>query len=503
MMTFLRRLAAAALLALAAAPVYAQSNFYAISYNIATGTAQIRVAGDLGVYPNTSTVGQWVWHALAGPGVWQTMPLTIVSSTASITGQDANGYSLSVASGINAGNGCILLQGGEICGPTVGGVSQIIAGTAVTISPSNGLGAVTINATDFGPSTATIYSALNSTASALTTEIARANAAENVLSVSTAALATLMNAQFGNVGASTASIYSALNSTASALSNLQTNVAASTTALAGSLGAYMPLAGGTFTGQVTSLSTMTISSSDALGNSMTLNGGLVVSSSLVVNPPAGGGAGTGEGFSLTLNPGHMRILGLSTFDPFQIDGSTLVVKKGAGMGIGTLTPAAGTMLDVNGAVQFGSTAKSTFTAAGQLQLPAVGIKWADGSTSTTAASGGGGGGGGSGLTFAGPMSKSVVILSTSTGLYDLLTVNTDGTITVVATGTVTTSANLLTNGSVSWWASADDSDSSVHMVLTTVSLKVSDLALFDSSLNVWDLSVDSDGAYRTTLVGGL
>jgi hypothetical protein len=88
-------------------------------------------------------------------------------------------------------------------------------------------------ATSVAASTTSIYSNLNSTASALTNETARAEAAESVLSASTVSVYSNLNstasalttetanrlALVTSVAASTTSIYSSLNSTASALTN--------------------------------------------------------------------------------------------------------------------------------------------------------------------------------------------------------------------------------------------------------------------------------------------
>lgn len=43
---------------------------------------------------------------------------SVASGTGSLTGQDANGFSLYLSSGLNAPNGCATLQGGQVCGPT-------------------------------------------------------------------------------------------------------------------------------------------------------------------------------------------------------------------------------------------------------------------------------------------------------------------------------------------------------------------------------------------------
>lgn len=69
---------------------------------------------------------------------------------------------------------------------------------------------------------------------------------------------------------------------------------------------------------------------------------------------------------------------------FSVGASSLVV-VGSSVGIRNTSPAAA--LDVAGSVQIGSgTAKSTFTASGQLKLNAFGIQWADGTTTASAPS---------------------------------------------------------------------------------------------------------------------
>lgn len=87
-------------------------------------------------------------------------------STFTVSGIDANGYSVSVASGIDAGNGCLLVQGGQICGPS-GGSSTFTGGavanattfaSSVTINGAGGLAvtgsSMTLNGlTDYGSMT--------------------------------------------------------------------------------------------------------------------------------------------------------------------------------------------------------------------------------------------------------------------------------------------------------------------------------------------------------------
>lgn len=72
--------------------------------------------------------------------------VTTFGSTVTVSGQDSSGYSLAVASGINAGSGCINLQGGEMCGPPTppllvctpgsSGLGSILCQTPSNVSPS-------------------------------------------------------------------------------------------------------------------------------------------------------------------------------------------------------------------------------------------------------------------------------------------------------------------------------------------------------------------------------
>jgi hypothetical protein len=88
-----------------------------------------------------------------------------------------------------------------------------------------------------------------------------------------------------------------------------------------------------------------------------------------------------------IETGTMTVQG----NAFSVGGSSFVV-IGSSVGIRTTSPAAA--LDVAGSVQIGSgTAKSSFSASGQLKLNAFGVQWADGTASTTASSGGGDSGG--------------------------------------------------------------------------------------------------------------
>jgi hypothetical protein len=106
------------------------------------------------------------------------------------------------------------------------------------------------------------------------------------------------------------------------------------------------------------------------------------------------------------------------------------------------------------------------------------------------------------LTFAGNVVMSYVLISTGMNSYDLLTQNADGTLSVVSTTVTTPIPKFLSNGSYTSWVTADNSDNVLVELPTSITLRFSDMALYDSSFNVWDVSIDSDGVFRTTAVGG-
>lgn len=73
-----------------------------------------------------------------GGDSWFTSPVDVLS-TVTVSGQDANGYSIKASSGINAGNGCILLQGGQICAPPSGAFSGGVVGAVPVYTGSAAL----------------------------------------------------------------------------------------------------------------------------------------------------------------------------------------------------------------------------------------------------------------------------------------------------------------------------------------------------------------------------
>jgi hypothetical protein len=280
--------------------------------------------------------------------------------TATISGQDANGYSLLVASGINAGNGCILLSGGNVCGPGSGG-SGISSLTGDVIAGPD------------GASTVAYVGGYSSTTIAATVVLAE----------------TLLNIK-------------ASSGTNADLSVLE--------------GA---------------------------------GAGLTVSTSLVVT-------------------------GTATIAGLDANGYSLAVASGINAGSGCVLVEGGNIC-------------------GPVQGPA----------GPTGAAGAQGPAGMNGLlTFAGNVVMSYVLISTGMNSYDLLTQNTDGTLSVVLTTMTTTTPKFLSNGYFTSWVTADSSDNVLVESPTSITLRFSDLALYDSSFNVWDVSIDSDGVFRTTSVGG-
>lgn len=253
---------------------------------------------------------------------------TTFTSTITVIAQDASGFSLKLSSGINAINGCILLQGGLVCGPTSGAAS---AGGWVTDNfipdgvktqfilsgiPSNPnaifveLDGLTQSATTdylfIAPSTITFrvapaansaaffisyatgtipvgsgnpYLALNQT----WTGVNIFNNANNSFTGDGSGLTNVSQAQFIAVGASTASLEAQIsaqlaavtastNSLQSQITALDVSTAALQTqvyAVGQSTNAFVKKAGDTMTGQLTiSGATETITGQDANGYSL-------------------------------------------------------------------------------------------------------------------------------------------------------------------------------------------------------------------------------------------
>lgn len=159
-------------------------------------------------------------------------------------------------------------------------------------------------------------------------------------------------------------------------------------------------------------------------------------------------------------------------------------------------------------------------------FPVTGIKWEDGSITTSATTGIGGSGpagpqgpsGSNGINgsngVAGPPSLNnftgtipattfYILISTSQSKYDVMTQNTDGTISVVSTNTTTTTYDVISNGNKLAWVSVADSDSVLWQRRTpTATFTVGPMAMLDTGGTNWIFSVDADGVFRTSTLGG-
>ena len=114
------------------------------------------------------------------------------------------------------------------------------------------------------------------------------------------------------------------------------------------------------------------------------------------------------------------------------------------------------------------------------------------------------------LTFAGDIAAYWVILSTSGAKTYALTAATDGALVLTSTTTAAAfyaypnaTRKYLSNGSFTSLITADDSDGVLRMKQNTVTLRITDLAVYDSGNVVWDIGMDADGVIRTTNSGGL
>lgn len=123
----------------------------------------------------------------------------------------------------------------------------------------------------------TLFTNVNSTGAALTTEMARAIAAEGVLSASTVAVYSALNstasyatAQFASVALATTTIEGQINSTASYATTQFTAVAAATTSIAS--GAILANSSITFSGTDKFLNPVTFSSTVVMTSTLTVQG---------------------------------------------------------------------------------------------------------------------------------------------------------------------------------------------------------------------------------------
>ena len=114
------------------------------------------------------------------------------------------------------------------------------------------------------------------------------------------------------------------------------------------------------------------------------------------------------------------------------------------------------------------------------------------------------------LTFASDIAAYWIIASTSQQNNYALTVATDGVLVVTSTTTTAfflgyPNANhkYLSSTAYTSLVTVDDADGVLRMKPNTVSLRMTDLAVYDANSVVWDISLDADGVVRATNVGGL
>jgi hypothetical protein len=107
------------------------------------------------------------------------------------------------------------------------------------------------------------------------------------------------------------------------------------------------------------------------------------------------------------------------------------------------------------------------------------------------------------LIFANPISTFLVVAATDWSGFYVLTADLDGVIRVSPTTLTNTNVSLLSNSAFTSRITVDPADGVWRMQQNTVSLRLSDRAIMDANRNVWDLSMDSDGAARTSWAGSL
>jgi hypothetical protein len=139
---------------------------------------------------------------------------------------------------------------GELTWSDAGAVSRIVAGTGVTISPTNGLGEVTINATGGAAVTAaavTFAATANITGANVQAAIVEIDNARRAADTGLSGALANTNANVANVASNVVTLTSGLANTNANLANTDANVAN----LVADLADYVPLAGGTMTGYLT------------------------------------------------------------------------------------------------------------------------------------------------------------------------------------------------------------------------------------------------------------
>ena len=96
-----------------------------------------------------------------------------------------------------------------------------------------------------------------------------------------------------------------------------------------------------------------------------------------------------------------------------------------------------------------------------------------------------------------------IIVSTDLTTYGLLSVDTNGALNLNVTATPAAGITYLNNGSNTFWITFDKADTVLRTTPSTRSGGLTGISILDLSLNIWVVSVDSDGAVRTTSAGAI
>lgn len=102
-----------------------------------------------------------------------------------------------------------------------------------------------------------------------------------------------------------------------------------------------------------------------------------------------------------------------------------------------------------------------------------------------------------------PIISSIVIPSSDLTKYALLSVDTDSALVITPTTTPTSSITLLTSGTATYWVTFDSVDNVLRAQISAFSTTTANISILDSAANVWSITIDPDGSFRTTSLGGI
>lgn len=100
-----------------------------------------------------------------------------------------------------------------------------------------------------------------------------------------------------------------------------------------------------------------------------------------------------------------------------------------------------------------------------------------------------------------PIISSIIIPSTSIGSYAYLSVATDSSLVLTPTANPTTAITLLSNGIFTYWVTFDATDNVLRAQVSNFSTTTTNISILDTDNNVWSITIDADGSFRTTSLG--